>query len=226
MKLLSLPTVRRLFVGGILLALVSQAVAGTVQPLDGGWEFYLGALGSIWEIWRDDQATDNVNCRQVELFVNGISAGVKERNSADFPAAGLRWNVQLNEGANTLRAVGTSAGAEVADQIPVAYQTASWGPPATLALKEISRNQDIVTLEARAFDRGGVPCLDAANLVRFGLTGDARLLDNLGPSTGSRVVQLYNGLAQISLQLKGEAAVASVSSGGIKTEFLKVEKRQ
>jgi beta-galactosidase len=162
------------------------------------------------------------NCRQVELFFNGISAGVKQRNSADFPAAGLRWNVKLNEGTNTLRAVGKSADAEVADEISVAYQTAQWSQPTKLTLDEISRSNNVVTIEARVSDKNGVPCLDAANTIRFGLAGDGRLLDNLGTSTGSRVVQLYNGRAQISLQLAGSAAVASVSSDGLKTVFLNV----
>ena len=69
------------------------------------------------------------------------------------------------------------------------------------------------------FDEDGVPCLDAANVVRFGLTGDGRLLDNLGTSTGSRVVQLYNGRAQISLRTHRRNGVASVSSDGLKTVF-------
>jgi beta-galactosidase len=164
------------------------------------------------------------NCRDVELFVNGVSAGVKQRNSTNFPAAGLRWNVRLNEGANTLRAVGKSNGAAVTDEISVAYQTATWSEPAKLTLNEISRSNGVATIEARVFDKEGVPCLDAANVVRFGITGDGRLLDNLGTSTGSRVVQLYNGRAQISLQLNGPKAVASVASEGIKTMFLNVEK--
>ena len=164
------------------------------------------------------------NCREVELFVNGVSAGVKQRDSTNYPAAGLRWNVKLNEGANTLRAVGKSAGGEVADEITQSYQTAEWSAPAKLTLTELSRSKDVVTIEVRVFDKNGVPCLDAANIVRFGLTGDGKLLDNLGTSTGSRVVQLYNGRAQISLQLAGDAAVASVASDKIKTVFLNVEK--
>ncbi|HWW77431.1 MAG TPA: hypothetical protein VNZ44_18660, partial [Pyrinomonadaceae bacterium] len=67
----------------------------------------------------------------------------------------------------------------------------------------------------------GVPCLDARNVVRFGLTGDGRLLDNLGTSTGARKVELYNGRARISAELKG-AAVASVSAEGLPTAFLKL----
>ena len=162
------------------------------------------------------------NCREVELFVNGVSAGVKQRESADFPAAGLRWKVKLKEGANTLRAVGHRDGIEVSDEISVGYQTAAWDTPSRLALNEISRSNDVVTVEARVFDKEDVLCLDATNVVRFGLAGDGRLLDNLGTSVGSRVVQLYNGVARISLQLADGKAVASVASAGLETQFLSV----
>jgi beta-galactosidase len=164
------------------------------------------------------------NCREVELFVNGVSAGVKQRNNADFPAAGLHWNVKLNEGKNTLRAVGKTDAGEVADEIVQSYQTAQWGKPAKVTLHELSRSNNAVTIEARVFDQASVPCLDAANLVRFGLTGDGKLLDNLGTSTGSRAVQLYNGRAQISVQLIGNAA-ASVSGDGLKTELLNLSSK-
>ena len=159
------------------------------------------------------------NCREVELFVNGVSAGVKQRNNSDFPAAGLHWSVKLNDGRNTLRAVSKSDAGAITDEIVQSYQTAAWSKSAKLTLTEISRSNNVVTIEACVFDKDGVPCLDAANLVRFGLTGDGRLLDNLGTSTGSRAVQLYNGRAQISLQIHGSVA-ASVSSDGLKTELL------
>jgi beta-galactosidase len=165
------------------------------------------------------------NCREVELFVNGVSAGARQRNSADFPAAGLRWNVHFSEGTNTLRAVGRSDGAAVADEISQVYQTAAWDKPAKLTLNEIARTNDVATIEARVFDKDGVPCLDAANVIRFGLAGDGRLLDDLGTGTGSRVVQLCNGHAQIGLQLTGRTAMTSVSSAGLNTVFLKVESR-
>ena len=164
------------------------------------------------------------NCREAELFVNGASAGVKQRNSTNFPAAGLRWSVKLKPGPNTLRAVGRSDGAEVSDEIRVEYQTAVWGKPARLVLKEIAQSNAVATVEARVLDEAGVPCLDAANVVRFGFAGDGRLLDNLGTSAGSRVVQLCNGRAQISVKLAGPEAVASVSSDGIETVFLNVKR--
>jgi beta-galactosidase len=166
------------------------------------------------------------NCGDVELFVNGVSAGVKYRNLADYPAAGLHWMVKLNEGTNTLRAVGRSNGIEVSDEIHVGYQTATWGKPATLAFRQIGQSNDVAVVEARVFDKDGVPCLDAINLVRFGLTGDGQLLDDLGTSRGSRAVQLYNGRALISLRLNGNKAVASVASDGLPTQFLTVTKAE
>ena len=164
------------------------------------------------------------NCREVELFVNGVSAGVKQRKITNYPAAGLSWSVKLMEGTNSLRAVGKNYGADITDQISVAYQTKQWSKPAKLTLTEIAQSKGVATLEARVFDKDGVPCLDAANLVRFGLTGDGQLLDNLGTSTGSRAVQFYNGRAQISVKLSGPSAVASVMSEGIETQYLNLKK--
>ena len=35
------------------------------------------------------------NCDRAELFLNGKSLGTKQRDSQDFPAAGLRWHCLL-----------------------------------------------------------------------------------------------------------------------------------
>jgi beta-galactosidase len=162
------------------------------------------------------------NCREVELWVNGVSAGPKQRNIADYPAAGLHWLVRLKEGTNILRAVAQHDGTQISDEIHFEYQTATWTKPEILALHEIRQSNNVVTVEARFFDKNGVPCLDAANVIRFGLAGDAQLLDDLGTSTGSRVVQLYNGRAQVSLRLTGSRAVVTVASEGLPTQFLEV----
>ena len=162
------------------------------------------------------------NCAKVELFVNGVSAGVKQRDVTQYPAAGLNWLVPFKDGENTLRAVAVGAAA-VTDEIRLNYQTESWGKPAKFTLAEVGRDNATVTIEARVFDRNGVPCLDAANLVEFGLTGDGRLMDNLGTASGSRIVQLANGRARISLELSGATVVASISSDGIETGFTTVK---
>jgi beta-galactosidase len=162
------------------------------------------------------------NCPEAELFINGVSAGKKQRDSQDFPAAGLRWSVVFNEGANRLKAAGVKDGVEVTDEVTFQYESRTWGKPARLSLDEVSRRDDIVTIRAYLFDDKGVPCLDARDFVRFGLTGDGHLLDNLGTSTGSRYVQLYNGRAEISLKTNGGSSTASVTCEGCPTAFLSI----
>ena len=83
------------------------------------------------------------NCNRVELFLNGTSLGRRQRSSADWPAAGLRWDVKFREGANQLRAVGYRDGKQFADEISTSYQTAIWSKPAKLVLKEISRTNGL-----------------------------------------------------------------------------------
>src|SRR5262245_29186587 len=173
--------------------------------------------GHSWPVrWgeRDEEKLVKVysNCPAVELFVNGVSAGVKKRNSQDFPAAGLRWLVKFKSGENVIRAVGKN----VSDEIRFVYQIEKWEKPAKVVLEQIKSDGDVATVEAKLVDAKGVLCLDARNVVRFALAGDGRLIDNLGTSTTARKVELYNGRAQISVQGKGRF-VLSVSSDALPT---------
>ena len=102
---------------------------------------------------------------------------------------------------------------EIVDELKLVYQTQKWDKPAKLVLEELRAVDDVSTLEVKALDANGVMCLDARNVVRFGLAGDGRLIDNLGTSTTARKVELYNGRAMISVQRKGKSVV-SVSSEG------------
>jgi beta-galactosidase len=160
------------------------------------------------------------NCDTVELFLNGASCGVRKRNSQDFPAAGLRWIVSFRAGENRMRAVGHSKGLPVEDEVRFQYQTAKWGKAATLELKEFSREGDLVTLELWARDENQVLCLDARNRVRFEIAGEGSLQDNLGTVSGSRVVELRNGRAQVTVSLRQGRSVVSASTDGLPTAFL------
>jgi len=163
------------------------------------------------------------NCETAELFVNEKSAGVRHRDSQDFPAAGLRWITPFVEGTNKLRVVAKKGGTTVTDEIEFLYQTQTWEKPATLKLKEIARTADRVTVEARLYDSNGVLCLDARQQVRFTLAGGGKLIDNLGTPRGSRVVQLYNGRAEIGLQIAlGERATVGVNSTGFPSAFCEI----
>jgi beta-galactosidase len=162
------------------------------------------------------------NCEEAELFLNGKSCGVKKRSSQDFPAAGLRWNVVYSAGENTLKVVAKKGKITVTDEIRQSYQTEKWGKPAQMTLQKIDQLGDIVTIEVKLLDANKIQCLDARNIVTFGLTGDGRLLDNLGTSSGSRKVELYNGRAIIRINTNNGKNFASVKCTGIKTATIEL----
>jgi beta-galactosidase len=153
------------------------------------------------------------NCDHAELFLNGKSLGTLQRDSQNFPAAGLRWDVEFAPGPNKLRVVATRGKVKVADEIDQFYQTESWGAPAELKLVEKSRRNGIVTVHATLLDARGIQCLDGAHLVRFSLADAGSLIDNLGTTRGSRAVQLANGRAEISLLYGGPCRINAASDG-------------
>jgi len=159
------------------------------------------------------------NCQEVELFLNGKSQGKKQRNSQDFPAVGFHWNVQYTEGVNELMAVGKSSGEVVSDTIRQNFVTTRWGAPVKLELQEVPVDEHSSWIVAHLTDRDGDLCLDAKNQVEFSLIGDARLIENLGTTDGSRKVELCNGIAKIKVVSDHRNWIASVKSPGINTAF-------
>lgn len=160
------------------------------------------------------------NAEEAELFFNGQSMGVKRRNSADFPAAGLRWMVNYKEGTNTIKVVAKKGKEIVTDELTQQYQTAKWGKPAKMTLAKIVESDGMTTLEVRLLDANNVLCLDARDYVNFSHVGDGVMIDNQGTSSGSRKVQFYNGRATIRIQAKGVKNVVAAKSDGIPTVFL------
>jgi beta-galactosidase len=160
------------------------------------------------------------NCTQAELFVNGKSYGVKKRNSQDFPAAGLRWNVKFSKGENKVSVVALKDNIKVNDEISFKYQTEKWGKPAKVTIEKINESNGIATIQVKLFDEKNIQCLDAANWVRFTLAGDGKLIDDLGTSSGSNYVQLYNGRAIIRVQTNGSNSIISAKVDAVKPVFL------
>lgn len=143
------------------------------------------------------------NCSEAELFLNGVSLGVKQRDSQNFPCAGLRWQAVFKAGMNTIRVVAKQADAIARDELSFHYQTEKWGEPAGLKLTAKQQDNGTIYVEARMYDENGVFCPDASNFVRFGLTGDGRLIEDLGTIRGSRLVQLAGGRAGIFIDPQG-----------------------
>ena len=163
------------------------------------------------------------NCDAVELFLNGTSLGKRDRNSQDFPAAGLRWITPFLAGDNVMRAVGYQNGIKIEDNLTFEYQTVKWAKPSQLKFEVLEETTGQATVQVYALDENGVRCLDANNAVEFALVGDGELIADLGTSITARRVQLYNGRAQISLNINEGASVVSVSSEGLPTAFLEIK---
>jgi beta-galactosidase len=160
------------------------------------------------------------NCPVAELFLNGKSLGIRKRDIKNFPAAGLRWDTPFLAGENHLKVVATTATHErVEDEITFIYQTEPWGTPARLTLEVMERSPTRVTLEAKLLDASGILCLEARNRIRYTLSGEGKLIDNLGTATGSRVVELTNGRSRISIIPAKTQSTAAVSAEGLPTAF-------
>lgn len=185
--------------------------------------------GHSWPVRWGAEGEDKMvkvysNCDEAELFVNGKSFGVKKRNSQDFPAAGLRWSVPMQKGTYTFKVVAKKGRVTVTDEITQEYQTDKWTKPAQLILSKVSEADGVTMIEVKALDANKVLCLDVSNEVNFNLVGDGELIKNQGTSTGSAKVQLYNGRAIIKLKTNNKKNVVSVSSVGLPTEFLTIDK--
>lgn len=153
------------------------------------------------------------NCKEVELFLNGASVGTRTRNPATFPACGLTWQLSFREGPNELHARARTEAGELTDSVALLYQTKPWSHPTKLQLSPVKGAEGSATVEALLLDENGVLCLDSRAVVSFSLAGEGRLVDNLGTAAGSRVVQLSNGRARISLLHHGPVEIVVTSAG-------------
>ncbi len=173
--------------------------------------------GHNWPVrWGDEGQKRQVlvysNCHKAELFVNGVSQGVRSRDMKAYPACGLSWDVAYRPGHNTLRVVADNG---VVDEIEQDYETRHWGQPSNVTITLKPQADGTTLVSAQLTDANGVPCLDNSDWMEFSAAGDATLSDNQGTTTGSHKIQASNGRARISVSHgKGEGVVA-VSCRGI-----------
>lgn len=183
-----------------------------------GWPVRWGNVGEQKEVLVYS------NCPEVELYLNGKSQGVRERNAQDFPAAGLHWNIPFRPGQNTLRAVGRFAGREYVDEVSFEYQVEKWGPVADCEIRTEQLANGDVRIECQLVDAAGIRCLDARQYFYFSAAGDGRLIENLGTVGGSRKVQAANGRASIVVtDISGPVSVA-VKVDGLPTRLVVLDK--
>lgn len=182
-----------------------------------GWPVRWGNEG------EDKEILVYSNCQKVELYVNGESQGIHKRNSQDFPAAGLRWNVKLKKGINTLRAVSIGEKESLTDELTFEYQTEKWGKEAAFQVKTTPIADGIVEINAQLVDDKGIKCLDSREFVYFDIAGDGDLIQNQGTVTGSRKVQARNGRAQIRVRTHQGTSCVAVKADNVQTSFITVK---
>lgn len=163
------------------------------------------------------------NCKEAELFVNGVSQGKKTRNSSDFPAAGLRWNVKLAPGENTIKTVAVAPDKTiVTDSITQYYQIEKWGEENKLVVTSEPIDENTSIVKVKVVDSKGTPCLDSKRFIRFEIAGDGTLLKNLGTAGGSSKVQAANGNASIKVKKGSGKSVVAVKSENMDTQFINI----
>jgi beta-galactosidase len=157
-----------------------------------------GKEGQPVEVWV------NSNADNVELFLNGKSLGKKDmkRNSH------LRWTVPYESG--KLEAVGFRKGKRISAKMETtgeSYQLVV-SPSKKILLAD---GKDALVINISVTDKDGRVVPDAANLVRFSLTGDAKIIGvgNGDPSSHEPDKylngeewqrKLFNGHCQVIIQ--------------------------
>ena len=124
------------------------------------WNWSSGTKVAVWAY---------SNCDTVELFLNGVSQGVKTVGDSLH----LSWNVPWEPG--TIRAKGIKGDTVVYDQITTA------GSPAKVKLKPdrtsiIADGKDLVFIETDITDANGVLVPNATNMVNFSVSGPGTIV--------------------------------------------------
>ena len=186
--------------------------------------------GHTWPVrWGKENESKTIkvysNCQQVELILNGVSLGIKQRNSQDFPAAGLRWESAFKPGKNTLKAIGKHGKAkpEVIDEISFEYETRQWEKPVQIYTATVNEDTNNTWIEVELRDQNGVVCFDSQQFIEFESIGDGHLIANMGTSTTAKKVQAYNGRARIKLSKNNGESKVAIKSENLKTVFVDIK---
>ena len=182
--------------------------------------------------WRDRSGPKNLqrvikvysNCNSVELYLNGKSLGKKEKDLKKFPASGLTWGVNFNEGYNLIKAVGYTGNKIVSyDTLTVHYTYQKSGKPdkINISSKRLVNGDYLIT--ATVVDKNNLRCLDYNKRIYFAVSGPGNLLENYGTVTGSSVIEAANGRAEIEFKPLGyKKAIIEVRNQDFKGDYITI----
>jgi beta-galactosidase len=121
---------------------------------------------------KDVKVVTFANCETVELFLNGLSIGVKKR--ADFDNGVMTWTVPCLPG--VLKAIGKTKGETVCwDELVTA------GKAAAIKLKPDhpavwADGRDLCHVELNIVDADGILVPDASNLIQFDVSEQGKIV--------------------------------------------------
>lgn len=136
------------------------------------------------------------------LSHNGKALGRRTRNGQIFPAAGLSWLVQFEEGNNELITIAYKGGQQVAsDTLNVNYTFERPGKPDHIEMSSRPLSNGNLMIEATMVDKKGNRVLDYEERIYFDANGNGRLLANYGTPSRSEIIEMANGKAMIEMEL-------------------------
>jgi beta-galactosidase len=161
------------------------------------------------------------NCAEVELYLNGESQGKRTRDIGSFPACGLRWDVEFQEGTNEVAAIGYNKRAKVAtDSINVHYTHRKNGVADHIELSSEPTIGGSILITALAVDENGQRCLDYNKRIYFDFDGAGELMESYGTPTRSSIIEMANGRAQIEFKPASGKAVIEARNQDFKGSYL------
>ena len=123
------------------------------------WNWLPGQTIDLWAYYN--------NADEVELFINGVSAGIRQK--ADSHQFHVMWRVQFEPG--EIKAVSRKNGKTVCEQT---IKTA--GPAHHIRLTTDYKGKNTTFITVEVVDKDGNLCPWAENQIEFFTTGDAKIL--------------------------------------------------
>ena len=166
------------------------------------------------------------NCDSVELFLDKKSLGNKIKDINKFPASGLNWQINFNEGTNNLTAIGYNNNLQTAiDTLSISYKYKKSGTASEIKLSNTKLQNGNYLITATVVDKEGLRCLDYSKRIYFSADVSGKLMENLGTPTGSSIIEAANGQAQIEFKPDGnKKAVIEVRNQDFKGSYLVIKK--
>ncbi len=169
------------------------------------------------------------NTDSAQLTLNGVALNEKRKDPEVFPASGLYWDVEFEQGLNTLSVKGKSAGmSDVSDVLEIHYSEAKFGKLANIELSSTLLDDGLILIEATAVDKAGKRVHSNQDRVYFSQVNEGtggQLLGSYGTPDKSAIIELANGRATILFEPSGDGgeAVIEVRSQTFKGSYIRVK---